>query len=146
MGKHGCPIPDWAARHPHATAHYGGTDTIYVAAVTGTTYNAGVFRSVNDQLILTAPGRNRSVWRLPKWFHYPERRSALSYHGNPDRWWIDDHYAYVQSVGRGQEFVLNADHYPEAIDWAKQLVAENAEYPTDAVERLDVNNNELDRH
>jgi hypothetical protein len=58
--------------------------------------------------------------------HYPQAGSSvLSYHGNLNRWTLDGDYADLQSVGRGQEFVLDSKDYPEALDWAKDLIAEN---------------------
>jgi hypothetical protein len=128
VGKAGSMVPDWAAGHPHAAANYGSTNTIYVAAGTDSTYHAGIFRSHANQLVLTAPepNRNRSLWRLPKWFHPSGRKSSLSYHNKNDRWRLDEKHAYLKSVGRGQEFVLDTRDYPEAIDWARRLIAENA--------------------
>ena len=32
-------------------------------------------------------------------------------------------YAYLQSVGRGQEFVLDLAYYPKAMDWLSDLVS-----------------------
>jgi len=31
--------------------------------------------------------------------------------------------AYLHSVGKGQEFVLDLDHYPEAVGWLADLVS-----------------------
>jgi hypothetical protein len=126
LGKDSHSVPDWASMHPHVAANYGSTNTIYVAAGTDTAYAAGTFRSVADQLVLTAPASNRSFWRLPKWFHLSESGSGLRYHSNPGRWQLDQNYVYLQSVARGQEFVLDTHDYPEAVDWAKRLIAENA--------------------
>jgi len=126
LGKDSYSVPDWASMHPHVAANYGSTNTIYVAAGTDTAYAAGTFRSVVDQLVLTAPASNRSFWRLPKWFYVSERGSGLSYHSNPGRWQLDQNCVYLQSVARGQEFVLDTHDYPEAVDWAKRLIAENA--------------------
>ncbi len=44
----------------------------------------------------------------------------------PLQWQLDQNYVYLQSVARGQEFVLDTHDYPEAVDWAKRLIAENA--------------------
>jgi hypothetical protein len=32
-------------------------------------------------------------------------------------------HALLPSVPRGQEFVLDVDHYPEAVAWARELVS-----------------------
>jgi hypothetical protein len=120
-------IPVWAAKHPHVTAkNYSANNTIYVAAGTNSTFNAGTFRTFADQLVLTEPGQSRSCWRLPKWLHPAEGRSRLSCHDKLNRWRSDENYTYLQSVGRGQEFVLDIDDYPQALPWAKALIAENS--------------------
>jgi hypothetical protein len=118
-------IPDWARGHPHATTPYG-ENTIYVADRNDAGYEGGTFRSAVDELILTREDHTRSRWRLPKWFYPPEGKSRLSYHSNLARWTQDENHAYLQSVGRGQEFVLDTEDYPEAVGWAKGLVANHA--------------------
>jgi len=123
--EHTCQTPDWASHHPHIGAAYK-KNTIYVAAKTGTTYQAGLFRSFSDELVLTAPGRSRSYWRLPRWFYPAQRNSVLSYHGAPSRWSFDKSYTNLKSVGRGQEFILDTTDYPEAVDWTKSLIAEHS--------------------
>lgn len=118
-------IPTWASDHAHVNAAYK-RNTIYVAAGNGTTYNGGAFRSYSDHLVLTKPGERRSRWRLPRWFYPAVGKSALSYHRNVKRWTLSENCADLQSVGRGQEFVLDADDYPEAGDWVKRLIAGTA--------------------
>jgi Nucleotide modification associated domain 3 len=126
LWKDTCETPNWASEHPHIAASWK-KNTIYVAAKNETTYQAGVFRSYSDQLVLTAPGeKNRSQWRLPKWFHPAERKSVLSYHGASGRWTSDHNYTDLKSVGRGQEFILDTADYPEAVDWARSLIAEHS--------------------
>lgn len=124
LGVNRVGIPEWASLHPHVTAEFMPSNTIYVTA--DQPNSAGAFRELNDSLLLTAPGANRSSWRLPKWFHPSDRKSCLSYHSTPTRWNIDNDYAYLQSVGRGQEFVLDTDDYPEAEVWVRRLITENS--------------------
>jgi hypothetical protein len=120
-------IPVWAAEHPHVTAkNYSPNNTIYVSAGTDSTFNAGTFRTLADQLVLTEPSQSRSRWRLPKWLHPAKRTSRLSCHDKLSRWRSDEDYTYLQSVGRGQEFVLDTVDYPEAVKWAKALITKNA--------------------
>ena len=90
---------------------------------------AGVFPRFDKRLLLTEPGQSVSRWKLPHWFHPENRRSALTYHDpertKSNRWTRkpgDSEYVYLQSVGRGQEFVLDCDHYREAEDWARDLI------------------------
>jgi hypothetical protein len=126
------PIPQWAAYHPHVASPQGRRfNTLYVAAETFTVggasrgvSGAGVFGTYHDGLCLTAPGRTRSIWSLPDWFHPSGDRTALGYHGDLRRWTRAGDRALLQTVGRGQEFVLDAGQYPEAVEWARALVAE----------------------
>ena len=125
LWKDTCQTPEWASEHPHIGATYT-KNTIYVAAKTETTYHAGVFRSYSDELVLTTPGKSRSQWRLPKWFYPAQRNSVLSYHSAPSRWTSYNNYTDLNSVGRGQEFILDTADYPEAVDWARSLIAEHS--------------------
>jgi len=131
----------WADHHPHLNWGADPTNTVYIAAerlhlprlrerrasdrsapihrIPG----AGVFPRFVPALQLTAAGSEKvSTWRLPKWFHPANRRSALSYHGNPARWRLDGESVLLSAVGRGQEFVLDCDDYPEAGEWAARIV------------------------
>lgn len=120
-------IPDWAQNHPHAFADFGPSNTIYVAAPKGAGYDAGTFRAAVDELVLTSPDSAlRSCWQLPRWFHPDGRGCCLSYHKKLKRWRRDNRHAFLSTVGRGQEFVLDADHYPEAVAWSNRLIDRNA--------------------
>ena len=68
--------------------------------------------------------RRISVWALPPWFHPDGRHSALTYHGRPGRWTRTEAHTLLQTVAQGQEFVLDCDHYPEAVPWAAGLIAD----------------------
>jgi hypothetical protein len=48
--------------------------------------------------------------------------AKLSYNWNPKRWRRAGEWVYLGSVGRGQEFVLDASDYPKAADWVKCLM------------------------
>lgn len=122
------PIPEWARQHPHG-AHPGRDrwDALYLSTprldLPGASQaGAGVFPRFHPRLCLTDPaGLHRSRWRLPRWFHGAGRRSWLSYHGNPDRWHLFPDFVQLQTVGRGQEFVLDGDDYPEVTAWLQTL-------------------------
>jgi hypothetical protein len=60
------------------------------------------------------------VWQLPRWFN-PVARTPLSYHANPARWTDCSTSMRLQSVGRGQEFVLDVEQYPEARAWLRSI-------------------------
>jgi hypothetical protein len=122
-------IPVWAYDHPHVIGQPpSGPDMLYIAtehlALPGLQIElpgGGVFEHFDPALCLTATGPKRSVWRLPGWFHPGAGRTPLTYHGNLRRWTPDGDYVLLQTVGRGQEFVLDCEAYPEAIGWLADL-------------------------
>lgn len=121
----------WAGRHPHLGTEGDPSNTLYVAtdqlSLPGSTDNlpgAGIFSSFSPTLRLTAAdSRGPSTWLLPEWFHPEGRASALSYHRKPGAWTRTSKGVLLKTVGRGQEFVLNTDHYPEAVPWITDLLA-----------------------
>ncbi len=86
-----------------------------------------MLNSVNykDGLVLTSKGqKKRSVRRLPQYFH-PSFGTSVSYHeslydksGTPV-WELHDDCCILNSVGRGQEFVIKGND--DIIKWAEQL-------------------------
>ena len=62
---------------------------------------------------------------LPAWFHPRDGRSPLSLHSNPSRWSRHGQHVHLQTVGRGQEVVLAAGEYPEAVPWARNLIKDH---------------------
>ena len=113
--------PVWSQRHPHIGGRAAFLSTVYVAAP-ASPEAAGTFRSVHDDLVLTEPGRSRSNWLVPSFMHPKGRQSSLSYHGQRRFWRKTANGTRLRTVGRGQEFVLDGDHYPEAVAWAESLV------------------------
>jgi hypothetical protein len=125
--------PEWAMYHPHFHGDSEGNNTIYVARETllwpgfpDDVAGGGVFESYGARLCLTAPGHNRSRWRLPQWFFPKDGRRPLTYHANADRWTLAEDHTILQSVARGQEFVLDVEDYPEAIEWVSNLISGGA--------------------
>lgn len=121
----------WLVGHPHLHGDRSSSNTIYVAertirlpGMTALKPGGGTFKSVRPDLILTALDQpKRSVWMLPGFFN-PKGRKPLSYHGSPSRWMDKaDGKVLLDSVGRGQEFVLDTEEYPEAIAWAAALIS-----------------------
>ena len=77
----------------------------------------GVFPKLDQRLIRTEPNSTGvSNWRLPRWFYPDGNKPPLTYHPDRKRWRRDANHGYLQSVGRGQEFVPDLSHYPEATD------------------------------
>jgi hypothetical protein len=123
-------IPLWATYHPHVAASAHRTNNaLYIArnnlALEGLACDvpgAGVFGRYCDGLRLTRLGASRSLWNLPAWFAPSEDRPALGYHGGRSRWRPIGDQVELRSVARGQEFVLDLDHYPEALPWLAALL------------------------
>lgn len=122
-------------RHPHienADRFESLNNTVYVGSqslVLGGTDTgrpgAGVFSHWMPSLQLTADGEGRSCWRLPAWFQPRDQRPALSYHGTLSRWREDGDSVILRTVAKGQEFVLDCEHYPEATGWLTALFSES---------------------
>jgi Nucleotide modification associated domain 3 len=116
----------WANGHPHLAApdRYKN-NTLYFASdrLTSLGINAsgaGTFDRIRPELTLTETGSNCSKWRLPRWFE-PRGRPALTYHAEPGRWTDCGTSMRLRTVGRGQEFVLDLDEYPEARGWLRSI-------------------------
>lgn len=125
-------IPLWAKQHPHAKAqpYHPRLDTLYLSSEQLSLPNhtrhqpgAGVFTQFQEGLRLTAVHAKRSIWQLPAWFQPHNKRTALSYHHKPERWHPHGESVFLQTVGRGQEFVLDSDDYPEAMEWLAEKLA-----------------------
>lgn len=124
-------IPPWLEDHVHVMFHRemrGKRNTIYVGrerlglgSVEGLS-GAGRFNCWHDSLQLTKNGESRSKWSLPGWFNPWGKKTCLSYHGNPKRWTMDGDRVILTTVGKGQEFVLDTNEYPQAIGWAEDLI------------------------
>jgi hypothetical protein len=118
-------VPDWAQDHAHfRRTKNDSVDSIYISTnylqLPGTHIilpGAGVFPRFHPVLCLTAPGMSRSKWRLPPWSYPAQKKSRLSYHTNLDRWEARQEHVLLNTVGRGQDFVLDCQDYPEAIAW-----------------------------
>ena len=125
------PEWNWARSHPHFSLTARTKNTLYVAKRTlklpvltkCDLPGAGTFPKVLPDLQLTSPGSEQvSRWLLPKWFHPSGRKSVLTYHRNPSRWETTRCGTVLSTVGRGQEFVLDCNDYPEALNWLAHLV------------------------
>lgn len=120
---------DYLKHHPHCFGDFSGQNTLYIGrkklSYDQSLNGSGVFDYLSDARTLTATGCNRSLWRVPHWMYPQGRESVLSYHQDSTRWRIDSERVLLQSVARGQEFILNTDHYPEALDWAVGLLSES---------------------
>lgn len=119
-------LPAWLTDHPHVVHAFRmpENNTLYVAAdnlMNHGRQGAGVFQNWSPRLQLTAEGRNRSVWKLPSWMDPRRSGRELSFHRNQNRWCLDGDFTYLQSVARGQEFVMDVSGVSEAEGWLHQL-------------------------
>lgn len=122
----------WLKEHPHCQSEldWNKNNTIYIAKeklelpdCRHPLPGGGTFDRFRPSLQLTSKSASkRSLWGLPQWFYPEGKESVLSYHKNLKRWSPEESTTTLQSVGKGQEFVLNTEHYPEAIDWARELI------------------------
>lgn len=123
----------WIADHPHVQnpAHYTDlNNTLYIAPAESSHFPAapggGFFSQFRPELQLTLPGHSRSVWGLPHWMEPRRGREPLSYHGDSKRWSRSQEVCMLQTVAKGQEFVLNAEQYPESLPWLRSLLDRSA--------------------
>ena len=121
----------WADYHPHFSLNARSKNVLYVAkrilelpGLAGCNVSgAGTFpRFVPDLQLTDMNAHLVSRWLLPRWFHPDGHKSVLSYHGDLSRWQLNEHEAILSTVGRGQEFVLDCDDYPEAVAWLVNLM------------------------
>jgi hypothetical protein len=125
----------WIKSHPHVVApsHYDNPlNTLYVAAsksryTEATSFGGGFFPHYRDVLQLTSPdAKGRSTWMLPEWFMPGSDRPALSYHDKTGRWTLTEGGVELKSAAKGQEFVLDANYYPDAEIWMRDLIGSSA--------------------
>ena len=121
----------WSADHPHVVSPERYDDprnTLYIGARKSRLRpgaGGGCFTHFRDCLQLTAPGASRSRWSLPAWFMPRRGRPALTYHQNPARWRRSGDRVLLQSVAKGQEFVLDAQAYPETLGWLAEVISKS---------------------
>jgi hypothetical protein len=121
----------WAMYHPHFHRESETNNTLYVSrkhltlpgVAAGELPGAGVFPHFSVKLVLTAStATTPSHWELPRWFYPHDGKYPLTYHSNMARWQRTENGTRLDAVARGQEFVLDAGDFPEAIAWLKMLL------------------------
>jgi hypothetical protein len=118
----------WASKHPHFSFEPDWTNTLYVGSprlmlMGKSVPGAGVFECWTPALTLTSLEANKpTIWSLPSWF-MRSGKTPLSYHKAEWRWMLDHDRVKLQTVSRGQEFVLKCEQYPESLEWIYSLLA-----------------------
>jgi hypothetical protein len=118
----------WMDYHPHCQRNYHAFNSLYVATdqlclpnISRCCPGGGVFNDFAPALCLTASGQSKGQWQLPAWFAPHGKNTCLSYHGDLKRWTSQPDAVHLRTVGRGQEFVLDTQEYPEAPFWLDRL-------------------------
>jgi len=114
---------NWARYHPHFNRSENKSNTIYISSgnlnlpggtALGTISGAGTFNHFSDCRQLTHPEASSPThWQLPAWFFPENGRFPLTYHRDINRWELTEDAVLLNSVNRGQEFVLHLDYYPK---------------------------------
>lgn len=124
-------VPAWAQYHPHCAMRDERSNTLYTAArklvlAAGSAMGlpgSGVFSRFSHRLQLTDSDADRHVqWQLPLWMFPENTKPPLTFHSDLRRWSIRGSAALLQSVDRGQEFVLDGRHYPELPAWLTEMI------------------------
>jgi hypothetical protein len=117
--------PAWAHDHPHVAVPWRKSNQLYIARTNGPfgLRGAGVL-NWRPELQLTCPASPKTLWRLPENCHPDSTGATLSYHSDTTRWTKQSGSTLLQTVARGQEFVVDAT--PAWLDWAKSLLTSSA--------------------
>ena len=121
---------NWAHYHPHFQRPEEKNNLLFLArenlALEGALSDlpgAGVFTHYCKERQLTAQdGRSVSQWALPCWCYPRRNHFPLTYHHNSARWQRQKQRTLLQSVARGQEFVLDTKKYPQALQWVRDII------------------------
>ena len=116
------------AKHPHAINDYSN-NALYVGKKTSVFSSNdlnvpgyGEFRKTNSELVLTEMGKSRSNWIMPS-EHFSEEKNPRLFSNRLK--WSGENDNRIQCKGYGQEFIIDVDENPSAIDWAKSIICEN---------------------
>ena len=123
---------DWMSYHPHLNRPQEKNNVIYLSMSSlqlpghegGAIPGSGVFTRLKPSLVLSGEQQDStaSIWELPAWFYPRKGIFPLSYHQRNERWMRSGTKTLLKSATRGQEFILNTAHFPEAIGWVKALL------------------------
>jgi hypothetical protein len=124
---------EWARYHPHFHRDADKNNVLYIARESLTLPGddgaeqpgSGTFIKLSEKRVLTSRDSAKpSLWQLPHWFYPRDGKFPLTYHSDLDRWQRTETCTRLSAAARGQEFILDAGEYPEAIGWVRSLIDE----------------------
>ena len=110
------PTPDWAYDHPHVVAPWRKNNALYVA---NSPADAGILPWAEQRRLTRADGP-LSCWELPADCHPNNSGAELTYHKDLERWTLGQDTTLLSTVGRGQEFVVEATD--SWTSWARTML------------------------
>jgi len=112
----------WKHQHPHYRNRARNNNTGYVSrarlSFAPELPGCGVFRFHPSLVLSSGNPYKRSEWLLPSCFS-PSAGTKMTYHGNSERWKTQEDTCILNSVCKGQEFVITGN--PHVEEWAKKL-------------------------
>ena len=122
----------WMSYHPHLNRPEEKNNVIYLSMSSlqlpghggGSLPGSGVFTRLDPSRVLSGDRQqgSASIWELPAWCYPRNGIFPLSYHQRDDRWKRRGAKTLLKSAARGQEFILDTAHFPEAVGWVKALL------------------------
>lgn len=112
--------------HPHFKNKNRQNNTAYIASnylTSNTNLKGSGLLKYSENIILSEDNKKRSKWSLPLFMH-PIYGTTMTYHENIDRWNVNKNSCSLESVGRGQEFILDGN--PCIEKWAKYIIENNS--------------------
>jgi len=117
----------WLEGHPHVSPGWPEHNTLYVASkrlmLDGETTGLPGFGMLRRGRRLTADGAKRvTEWSVPGWLDPTRGGVGMTYH--PAARWLAD--GRLRAAARGQEFVADVTRRPDALEWLRRLIEEDA--------------------
>lgn len=117
--------PPHYQNHPHFKNRNRQNNTAFISNDTlsfNNTVNGAGTLKYNENLVLSFDDNKKSIWKLPLFFH-PSYGTTMTYHEDLNKWNNNGYFCNLESVGRGQEFVIYGN--PCVEQWAKDIILNN---------------------
>ena len=109
----------WLGSHPHASGvDWINPNRIYIAAEESQVKLGNTYGVLQQLSVLTAEGRNPSIWCIPAWLQ-DSGRERLTYHDHEQRWLQN---GCLDTANRGQEFVSTPVDEMRALAWLQRIL------------------------